>query len=339
MLKSAEETLGITSRSRNDWFDDNDVEVSDLLKSIRQAHTVVLADSTSVKKLALWRGLRAEVQPRLRQMKNSWWAENAAEIQAFAFYSAVKAVYGPTKRPPASLKSADGDLLNNDEDISRRWKEIFEGLLNSAHRVNPDFIERLPLLPCRDELDNPPSLNKVLSAIRCMKNNKAAGPDDVPAGILKFGGPGLTRLLHNLISRVWTTGTAPQSWKDAELVTIYKKKGDKQDCANYRGIALLSTAGKVLSRILLSRLNALEVLLPETQNGFRSNRSTIDASFAVKLLQEKAVEHSSGLHIAFIDLQKAFDSVNRDMFFQVLWMSAKNAVYHSKPPRWHDSSR
>ena len=74
MLKSAEETLGITSRSRNDWFDDNDVEVSDLLKSIRQAHTVVLADSTSVTKLALWRGLRAEVQPRLRQKKNSWWA-------------------------------------------------------------------------------------------------------------------------------------------------------------------------------------------------------------------------------------------------------------------------
>ena len=65
-------------------------------------------------------------------------------------------------------------------------------------------------------------------------------------------------------------------------------------------------------------MNALEALLPETQNGFRSNRSTTDAIFAVKLLQEKAVEQHSGLHIAFIDLQKAFDTVNRDMLFQVL---------------------
>ena len=114
----------------------------------------------------------------------------------------------------------------------------------------------------------------------------------MPTEILKFGGHDLTRLLHGLISRVWTTETAPQSRKDSELLTVYKKKGDKHDCANYRGIALLSTAGKVLSRILLSRLNALEVLLPDTQNVFRSNRSTIDPIFAVKLLQEKAIEHN-----------------------------------------------
>ena len=64
-------------------------------------------------------------------------------------------------------------------------------------------------------------------------------------------------------------------------MTIYKRKGDKSDCGNSRGISLLSVAGKVLARVMLQRLLAqvAEIVLPESQCGFRRGRSTIDMIF------------------------------------------------------------
>ena len=81
---------------------------------------------------------------------------------------------------------------------------------------------------------------------------------------------------------------------------------------NYRGISLLSTTGKVLTRILANRLLPLsEDILAESQCGFCPGRGTSDMIFAACQLQEKCREQHLPLYMAFIDLTKAFDSVNR----------------------------
>ena len=104
------------------------------------------------------------------------------------------------------------------------------------------------------------------------------------------------------------------------LITLYKNKGDRGQCGNSRGIALLSTAGKVFAKILLNRLvsSVSEDILPESQCGFRSNRSTADMIFAARQLLEKSREQRRDLYMAFIDLSKAFDSVDRDLLWKVL---------------------
>ena len=97
----------------------------------------------------------------------------------------------------------------------------------------------------------------------------------------------------------------------------YTKKGDRSDCGNYRGISLLSTAGEILAKILLKRLQHIaEVILPESQCGFRRSRSTIDMIFILRQLQEKAVEQQKCL--VFIDLSKAFDTVDRSPLWTLL---------------------
>ena len=102
-------------------------------------------------------------------------------------------------------------------------------------------------------------------------------------------------------------------------MNIYKNKGDRTVCGNYRGISLLSIAGKILSRILLNRLlPEAESFLPESQCGFRPARGTPDMIFVARQLQEKAKEHHCDLHMVFIDLTKAFDSVNRDALWIVM---------------------
>jgi len=85
-----------------------------------------------------------------------------------------------------------------------------------------------------------------------------------------------------------TTQEVQQDFKDAIIVTIYKKKGDHADCGCQWGILLLSIAGKILAKILQSRLQTLaEDILPESQYGFRTIRSTQDMIFTLRQLQEK----------------------------------------------------
>ena len=125
--------------------------------------------------------------------------------------------------------------------------------------------------------------------------------------------------MHSLVSACWASGEVPQEFKDAKITTLYKQKGDRGDCNNYRGISLLSVAGKVLARLLLSRLQKLaERIYPESQCGFRPGRSTIDMIFCVRQMQEKSREQQQPLHMAFIDLTKAFDLVDRESLFLVL---------------------
>ena len=110
----------------------------------------------------------------------------------------------------------------------------------------------------------------------------------------------------------------PQDWKDAQLITLFKK-GDRRQCGNYRGISLLSIPGKVFARILLNRLNAhAETFLPEAQCGFRPGRGTIDMVFSLKQIQEKCVEQNMPLYIVFVDFTKAFDTVHRETLWKVL---------------------
>ena len=105
------------------------------------------------------------------------------------------------------------------------------------------------------------------------------------------------------------------------IVHIYKRNGDRSCCDNHRGISLLSTAGKILARVLLNRLNdhvSISNIIPESQCGFRAGRGTTDMIFAARQIQEKCREQNHDLYTVFIDLTKAFESVNRQGLWQVL---------------------
>ena len=85
--------------------------------------------------------------------------------------------------------------------------------------------------------------------------------------------------------------------QDAVIVSLCKNKGEKSDCSNYRGITLLSIAGKILARVLLNRLipTIAQENTPESQCGFRSNRGTVGMIFVLRQKQEKCREQNVGL--------------------------------------------
>jgi len=103
-----------------------------------------------------------------------------------------------------------------------------------------------------------------------------------------------------------------------DIVPIYKK-GDKTDCNNYKGISLLPTTYKILSNILLSKLVPYaEEVIRDHQCGFRRNRSTTDHIFCICHIFEKKWEYNEAVHQLFIDFKKAYDSVRREVFYNIL---------------------
>ena len=95
-------------------------------------------------------------------------------------------------------------------------------------------------------------------------------------------------MVFDLVCEVWNGAPVHQDWIDAILVCLYKGKGQKSECGNYRGISLLEAVGKVFSKLLLNRLTKYicPIVIPETQCGFRPGRATTDMIFAARQLQD-----------------------------------------------------
>jgi hypothetical protein len=124
--------------------------------------------------------------------------------------------------------------------------------------------------------------------------------------------------IHKLIYFIGNKEELPQQWKEFISIPIHKK-GDKTDCNNYRKISLLSTAYKVLSNIFLARLTPyVTEIIGHHQCGFRRNRSTTDQIFYIRQILEKKWEYNGTVHQLFIDFKKAYDSINREVLYNIL---------------------
>lgn len=212
-------------------------------------------------------------------MKNKWWADRASEIQEAydkhntkQLYASLKTVYGPRQTGSIPVRSADNQLLTEPDLIINRWAEHFQDVLNQPSTFDTSVLNEIPDWDTNNDLDVPPTLAETLTAIKQLSSNKAPGADGLPAEIYMSGGTTVAMKLTEIFKHIWMEGVVPQDFKDAKLIHLYKKKGDRSLCDNHRGISLLSVAGKILARILLTRLSthvATNDILPESQCGFR----------------------------------------------------------------------
>ena len=116
----------------------------------------------------------------------------------------------------------------------------------------------------------------------------------------------------------YVTENIPSEVTDSNIAILFKK-GDRSQCGNYRGISVLSVVGKVFADILLQRLKRItDKVYPQSQSGYRENRSTIDGIFTLRQLMEKTKQQRQNLYMVFVDFTKAFDTVNREFLFKVL---------------------
>ena len=92
------------------------------------------------------------------------------------------------------------------------------------------------------------------AAVNQLKVGKAPGICGIHAELLKACGNAVLMSLHAVLCSLWNRGIIAADWKRALVVPLWKGKGDRQGCNNYRGVTLLSVPGKVFARLLLDRV-------------------------------------------------------------------------------------
>ena len=330
IFDNGSDVLGLKMTRQRDWFNDNSDEINALLEEKRVAHRKLLncppCDLQGLNREFC--EVRRHVQRKLRQIKNQWWLDLSAEIQSAynkkdtkTFYCLLRQAYGPKSSSVVAMKSKDNSsVLKNPNEIQARWTEHFSDLFHNPSLVDDAAVESVPQRPLYLDLNIEPLLAETIECINQVNTGKAPGLDGIPVELLIHGGLNVHRTVHSLILKVWRGHPVPQDWIDAILISLYKGKGPKSMCGSYRGISLLEAVGKVFARLLLNRLSATVCIdtIPESQSGFRPGRGTVDMIFSARQLVEKSIEQRKPLYQVFVDLTKAFDTVNRDALWKVL---------------------
>ena len=137
--------------------------------------------------------------------------------------------------------------------------------------------------------------------------NKASGGNGIPVELFQILKDDAVKELHSICQHIWKTQLWPQDWKRSVFILI-PKKGNAKQCSNYRTIALISHAIKVMLKILQARLQQyVNHELPDVQAGFRKGRGMRDQIANICWIMEKASEFHKNIYFCFIDSAKAFD--------------------------------
>ena len=224
-----------------------------------------------------------------------------------SFYKKVKSMRERDQPycPINTIKDAQGQIMTDKHQIKLRWGGYFEWFLN------PNEDTRDNNFSAQDILEHEPEIlqSEVEESLRSAKTGKAPGIDGISIEIIKAAEAGV-ELLWRVCRAVWKYGIAPMEWRQSIIIPIWKRKGDRRECSQYRCISLLSQLSKVFARILEKRIRYIvEPQLSENRFGFRKNKGCSDAIFIQ--LQEKHIEWNKPLYMAFIDQEKAFDRVVR----------------------------
>ena len=124
-------------------------------------------------------------------------------------------------------------------------------------------------------------------------------------------------MLHSICQQIWKTQQWSQDWKRSIFIPI-PKKGNVKECSNYRTIALISHASKVMLKNLRARLQQnMNRELLDVQDGFRKGRGTRDQIANIRWIMVKAREFQKNIYFCFINYDKAFDCVDNNKLWKI----------------------
>nr|XP_043629755.1 uncharacterized protein LOC122601043 [Erigeron canadensis] len=183
------------------------------------------------------------------------------------------------------IKDESGRSIVKEGDIRKRWEEYFANLFNGRRsgRIEGGEVSTAhPNTRYDDDDAMRISQEEVRIALKKMGRNKAVGPDQILVEAWRCLGDVGISLLTSLFNKIWTSAKMPEEWRFSEEKVIERR----------------------LRRV---------TKVAENQFGFMPGRSTMEAIHITRSLMEKYRERQKALHYAFLDLDKAYDSVPREL--------------------------
>jgi len=155
-------------------------------------------------------------------------------------------------------------------------------------------------------------IGEVDEALKKTKRHKAPGLSELTAEMIQATEGIGTQWLLDLCNGIVKEGCIAEDWKSSVILPIYKGKGDPMECGSYRGTKLLEHAMKVVEMMSEHRIRQ-QIEVYDMQFGLMKGKGTTDATFTVKQMQENFRVEGKKLYFGFVDLEKAFDRVPREV--------------------------
>ena len=225
-------------------------------------------------------------------------------------FKKIRDTKGTFNTKMGSIKDRNGRDLKGAEDIKKRWQEFTEELYKKELH-NPDNHDGVITHLEPDILEC-----EVKWALESITANKASGGDGIPVELFQILKDDAVKVLYSICQQIWKTQQCPQDWKRSVFIP---KKGNAKECSNYRTIALISHAGKVMLKILQARLQQyVNRELPDVLAGLRKGRGTRDQIANIRWIMEKAREFQKNTNFWFMNYAKAFDCVDHNKLWKIL---------------------
>ena len=163
----------------------------------------------------------------------------------------------------------------------------------------------------------------ILEIVQNLKNKSSTGTDGISNVLLKVIAPYIIKPLYKMFNRSLREGSVPNAFKTAKIIPLYKgrESGTQHEYTNYRPISLLQAMSKVLEKLvdlqLRNYLKYQEVLYSK-QFGFRGFRGCDQALLLFTDFAKKNISVGSKVLTAFLDLRKAFDTVDHNILLHKL---------------------
>ena len=307
--QTAENTLGKKRKgTKKEWITTNTLKLIDQKREARKK-----SDRTT------YTNLKKEVRKNIRKDKNDWLEKECRSINDLdnqknskMFFEKIKSVQSRKHEPcQANIKDPNGIILSGPEALNR-WKNYGANLY--AKPENEEAITKISF----SKREPPPLVEEVKAAIDKLQNGKSPGTDGIPAELIKMAGPASLITMHRLISKIWDTCVWPKDWRTQEFVPLFKSKS-RLECSNYRTIALISHASKILLIIILNRIiNKMEEESTDEQAAYRKGKGCADMLLTIQIIIEKLTSTKQKASIIFIDYSKAFDTPSHIQLFNIM---------------------
>ena len=201
--------------------------------------------SPTEQNLQTLRAARSKVQCIARHCTNEYWTEHSEMIQMATatgnirwMYDGIKKALGPMQSKMAPLKSATGEVITDQGRQMERWVEHYSDLYSRENTVTPSALGAIKCMPIMEELNVEPTVDKLSKVIDSLAAGKTPGSNSIPPDLIKHCKTTLLHPLHEVLCQCWREEAVLQDMRDAKIVTLYKNKGERSDCNNYRGIRL-----------------------------------------------------------------------------------------------------
>ena len=310
--KCMEKKIGCNSnREKKSWFDDECIcRRRTLRKQLRKFRKTLSSEDRH-----MYCKSRREYKHMLNAKKKCYKDKQFSELldslpNQTMFWKKIKSL---------SSHSAPSNQISSD-----MWYNHFRSVLEVEDKIIDD--EQIIDEPFNNMDNSDPLLNgpitaeEVIKAIKSLKIGKACGPDGIVGEIYKNYPTCCTDFFVKFFNELFDKGTYPTNWTHSIIQPLFKK-GDSNNPNNYRGIFLSDISGKLFSKIINWRLQKWidkYECVGEYQAGFRKDYSTIDHVFTLMSLIQKQFLNNRKLYVAFIDFEKAFDSISRKLMWPIL---------------------